>query len=159
MSKIFLKGVSAVFIDDYELEEEYELRDDDYIVADEDDEDENALWDDEDTADDGDDADVPPKKERRKRKDKATFADDNTDSEDAEAEQGELAQHQIALKQNIIDRLEADAREHPIEDDTGDEEPERKKLKREPQAEALARLEDAARTQRRFYRCDFLLPL
>lgn len=38
----------------------------------------------------------------------------------------------------------------PFEDDAGDEEPERKKLKRELRAEALARLEDAARTQRDF---------
>ena len=62
----------------------------------------------------------------------------------------EQAQRQIALEQNIIDRLEADAAEHPFEDDAGDEEPERKKLKRELRAEALARLEDAARTQRDF---------
>ena len=46
--------------------------------------------------------------------------------------------------------MEADAAEHPFEDDAGDEEPERKKLKRELRAEALARLEDAARTQRDF---------
>ena len=46
--------------------------------------------------------------------------------------------------------LEADAAEHPCEDGAGDEEPERKKLKRELRAEALARLEDAARTQRDF---------
>ena len=59
-------------------------------------------------------------------------------------------QRQSALEQNIIDRLEADAEEHPFEDDAGDEEPERKKLKRELRAEALARLEDAARTQRDF---------
>lgn len=46
--------------------------------------------------------------------------------------------------------MEADAEEHPFEDDAGDEEPERKKLKRELRAEALARLEDAARTQKDF---------
>ena len=46
--------------------------------------------------------------------------------------------------------MEADAAEHPFEDDAGDEEPERKKLKRELRAEALARLEDAARAQRDF---------
>lgn len=57
---------------------------------------------------------------------------------------------QVALEQNIIDQLEADAEEHPFEEDTGDEEPERKKLKREIQAEALARLEDSARTRRDF---------
>ena len=62
----------------------------------------------------------------------------------------EQEKRQIALEQNIIDRLDADAEEHPFEDDAGDEEPERKKLKRELRAEALARLEDAARTQRDF---------
>ena len=67
-----------------------------------------------------------------------------------EAETAEQAQRQIALEQNIIARLEADAEEHPFEDDAGDEEPERKKLKRELRAEALARLEDAARTQKDF---------
>lgn len=44
----------------------------------------------------------------------------------------------------------ADAEEHPFEDDTDEEEPERKKLKRELRAEALTRLEEAARTQRDF---------
>ena len=42
--------------------------------------------------------------------------------------------------------MEADAAENPIEDENSDEDSERKKLKRELQAEALARLEDAART-------------
>lgn len=62
----------------------------------------------------------------------------------------EKTQRRLAKEQNIIDRLEADAEEHPFEEDTGEEEPERKKLKRELRAEALARLEDAARTQRDF---------
>lgn len=43
-----------------------------------------------------------------------------------------------------------DAEEHLFEDGTDEEEPERKKLKRELRAEALARLEDSARTQRDF---------
>ena len=46
--------------------------------------------------------------------------------------------------------MEADAEEHPIEDDAGDDEPERKLLKRELRAQALARLEDSARTTRDF---------
>ena len=82
------------------------------------DEDENALWDDgEDTAD-----------------------------ADTEIELTSKAQRQIAREQRLIDELEADAAENPIEDENSDEDSERKKLKRELQAEALARLEDAART-------------
>ena len=82
------------------------------------DEDENALWDDgEDTAD-----------------------------ADAEIELTSKAQRQIARERRLIDELEADAAENPIEDENSDEDSERKKLKRELQAEALARLEDAART-------------
>lgn len=82
------------------------------------DEDENALWDDgEDTAD-----------------------------ADTEIELTSKAQRQIARKRRLIDELEADAAENPIEDENSDEDSERKKLKRELQAEALARLEDAART-------------
>lgn len=75
---------------------------------------------------------------------------DAGDPDEVEAEQSEQAQRQIALEQNIIDSLEADAEEHPIEEDAGDEEPERKKLQRELRAEALARLEDAVRTTRDF---------
>ena len=48
-----------------------------------------------------------------------------------------------------MDEIEADAAETPIEDDgddTGDEQPERKLLKRELRAQALKRLEDSART-------------
>lgn len=82
------------------------------------DEDENALWDDgEDTAD-----------------------------ADTEIELTSKAQRQIARERRLIDELEADAAENPIEDENSDEGSERKKLKRELQAEALARLEDAART-------------
>lgn len=82
------------------------------------DEDENALWDDgEDTAD-----------------------------ADTEIELTSKAQRQIARERRLIDELEADAAENPIEDENSDEDSERKKFKRELQAEALARLEDAART-------------
>ena len=95
--------------------------------------------------------DNPPDKPKRKRKKKDTEdSSDESYPEEAEADAAEQAQRQIALEQNIIDRLEADATEHPFEDDAGDEEPERKKLKRELRAAALARLEDAARTQRDF---------
>ena len=137
-----------MFEDDYRDEdEEYEA---DYFEhIDDDEEDENALWDDEDAADT--EIANPPDKPKRKRK-KKDIEDSSDESypEEAEAESAEQAQRQIALEQNIIDRLEADAEEHPFEDDAGDEEPERKKLKRELRAEALARLEDAARTQRDF---------
>ena len=138
-----------MFEDDYRYEdEEYESDDFDYI-ADDEEEDENALWDDEDAVDT--EIDDPPDRPKRKRK-KIDTEDSSDESypEEAEAESAEQAQRQIALEQNIIDRLEADAAEHPFEDDAGDEEPERKKLKRELRAEALARLEDAARTQRDF---------
>ena len=137
-----------MFEDDYRYEdEEYESDYFEYIADDE--EDENALWDDEDTVDT--EIDVPPERPERKRKKKDTGdSSDESYPEEAEADAAEQAQRQIALEQNIIDRLEADAEEHPFEDDTGDEEPERKKLKRELRAEALARLEDSARTQRDF---------
>lgn len=63
-------------------------------------------------------------------------------------ELSEKAQRQIAKERRLIDELEADAEEHPIEDDedSTEEQPERKLLKRELRAQALARLEDAART-------------
>lgn len=137
-----------MFNDDYESEEEYEIRDDAYIDDDEE-EDENALWDDEDSSDiEADDSPDEPKRKRRKKN--SEDISDAGDPEEAEAEQSEQAQRQIALEQNIIDSLEADAEEHPIEEDAGDEEPERKKLQRELRAEALARLEDAARSTRDF---------
>ena len=138
-----------MFEDDYRYEDE-EYEDDYFEHIDDDEEDnENALWDDEDAADA--EIDDPPDKPRRKRKKKdIEDSSDENYPEEAEAESAEQAQRQIALEQNIIDRLEADAEEHPFEDDAGDEEPERKKLKRELRAEALARLEDAARTQRDF---------
>lgn len=80
------------------------------------DEDENALWDD---------------------------GEDTADA-DTEIELTSKAQRQIARERRLIDELEA--AENPIEDENSDEDSERKKLKRELQAEALARLEDAART-------------
>lgn len=135
-----------MFEDDYRHEDE---ADDFEYIDDDEEEDENALWDDEDAVD----AEIhnPPDKPKRKRKKKDTEdSSDESYPEEAEADAAEQAQRQIALEQNIIDRLEADAAEHPFEDDAGDEEPERKKLKRELRAEALARLEDAARTQRDF---------
>ncbi len=134
--------------EDTEYEDEYEADDSDYIVDDEDEEDENALWDDaeEDAADD-DDTDDPSEKKRRKRKKKDIFAD--TDTDDAEAEEYEKTRRRLAKEQRIIDEIEADAAENPIEDDsddTGDEQSERKLLKRELRAQALKRLEDSART-------------
>ena len=135
-----------MFEDDYRYEDE---ADDFEYIDDDEEEDENALWDDEDAVDA--EIDNPPDKPKRKRKKKDTEdISDESYPEEAEADAAEQAQRQIALEQNIIDRLEADAAEHPFEDDAGDEEPERKKLKRELRAEALARLEDAARTQRDF---------
>ena len=135
-----------MFEDDYRYEDE---ADDFEYIDDDEGEDENALWDDEDAVDA--EIDNPPDKPKRKRKKKDTEdSSDESYPEEAEADAAEQAQRQIALEQNIIDRLEADAAEHPFEDDAGDEEPERKKLKRELRAEALARLEDAARTQRDF---------
>ncbi len=137
-----------MFDDDYEYEEEYEIRDDDYI-DDNEDEDENALWDDEDSSDAEAD-DSPDKLKQKRRKQNSEDVSDTGDPDEVEAEHSEQVLRQVALEQNIIDRLEADAEEHPIEDDAGDEEPERKKLQRELRAEALARLEDAARTTRDF---------
>lgn len=137
-----------MFDDDYEYEEEYEIRDDDDIDDDED-EDENALWDDEDTSDAEAD-DSPDKPKRKRRKKDSEDISDTGDPDEAEAEHSEQVQRQVALEQSIIDRVEADTEEHPIEDDASDEEPERKKLQRELRAEALARLEDAARTTRDF---------
>ena len=135
-----------MFEDDYRYEDE---ADDFEYIDDDEEEDENALWDDEDAVDA--EIDNPPDKPKRKRKKKDTEdSSDESYTEEAEADAAEQAQRQIALEQNIIDRREADAAEHPFEDDAGDEEPERKKLKRELRAEALARLEDAARTQRDF---------
>lgn len=127
--------------EDTGYEDEYETDDSDYIAADE--EDENALWDDEEEA-----ADDLPEKKRRKRKNQVVLADNDTDTE--ETELSEQAMRQIAKEEQLIEELEADAEEHPFEDGTDEEEPERKKLKRELRAEALARLEHSAITQREF---------
>ena len=129
----------GVYEEDTDYEDETD--DSDYIVDDE--EDENALWDDEEEA-----ADDLPEKKRRKRKNQVVLADNDTDTE--ETELSEQALRQIAKEEQLIEELEADAEEHPFEDGTDEEEPERKKLKRELLAEALARLEDSARTQREF---------
>ncbi len=126
---------------DYDYENEYETNDSDYIVDDE--EYENAFWGDEE-----EDADDLPEKKRRRRKNQVVLADNDTDTE--ETELSEQAIWQIAKEEQLIEELEADAEEHPFEDGTDEEEPERKKLKRELRAEALARLEDSARTQRDF---------
>ena len=135
--------------EDEDTDYEYETVDSDYIVDDED-EDENALWDDaENDTSDTDDTEDPPEKKRRKRKKTAVFDDSDTDVDDAEAEEYEKTRRRLAKEQRIIDEIEADAAENPIEDDgddTGDEQPERKLLKRELRAQALKRLEDSART-------------
>ena len=77
-------------------------------------------------------------------------SDDIGDDEDgAEADEYEKTRRRLAKEQRVIDEIEADAAENPIEDDgdnTGDEQPERKLLKRELRAQALKRLEDSART-------------
>lgn len=134
--------------EDTDFEDEYETDDSDYIVSDEDEEDENALWnDEEDSAVEDDDTDEPPQKKRRKRKEKTVFAEEDTD--EAEAEEYEAARRRLAKEQRLIDEIEADAAENPIEDDeddTEDEQPGRKLLKREIRAQALKRLEDSART-------------
>lgn len=79
------------------------------------------------------------------------FEDDYENESDIEqAGLSEQAQRQLAKEQRLIEDLETDAAEHPFEEDTEEKEPERKKLRRELQAEALARLEDAARTQKDF---------
>lgn len=95
------------------------------------------------------DPDEPPRKKRKKRKEKIIY----TDAEEEEAEEQEQAQRRLAKEQRLIDELEADAAENPIEDDgddIGDEQPKRKLLKRELRAQALKRLEDSARTIRDF---------
>lgn len=109
-----------------DYEDEYETDDSDYIVDDE--EDENPFG--------------------TMRKNQVVLADNDTDTE--ETELSEQAMCQIAKEEQLIEELEADAEEHPFEDGTDEEEPDRKKLKRELRAEALARLEDSARTQREF---------
>lgn len=133
-----------IYKDDFpENEDEYEIDAPDYF-DDDDDVDENALWDDENTADT--DTEDSPEKKRRKRKEKLSFADTDMDAEDIDL--SEQTQRQIAKEQQLIDEIEADASENPIEEDEEetDEQPGRKLLKRELKALALKRLEDSART-------------
>jgi len=121
---------------DYE-DEEYELAEIPDLI--DEDEEEDALWDDEAEMEEADAAEDAPSEEND------AFSD---------IDQTAKAQRQIASEAMLIEELEADAEENPIEDDDGnskDEGEEKlKKLKRELQAEALARLEDAARTQADF---------
>ena len=140
------KRYDDLYEEDTEYEDGYDTNDYDYIVDDED-EDENALWDDEEaSADTDDDSDEPPRKKRRKRKE-TVYAD--VDTAEAETEEYETVRRRLAKEQRLIDEVEADAADNPIEDDdTGEEQPERKLLKRELRAQALKRLEDSARTLR-----------
>ena len=125
----------------------YDTDDPEYITDDE--EDENALWDDEE-APTGDDSDELPIKKRRKRKERTVYAESQADDDEAETEESEKARRSLAQEQRLIEELEVDAQEHPIEDDgeDTDEQPERKLRKRELRAQALKRLEDSARTLR-----------
>ena len=61
------------------------------------------------------------------------------------AEPPEEMQRQIAAERLMISEMEEDAKENPVES-YGDEQSERKLLKRELKAQALKRLEDSART-------------
>lgn len=67
------------------------------------------------------------------------------ENEEIEYTETELPKEALIAEQLLISEIEADAKEKPIEDDE-DEQPERKLLKRELRAQALARLEDSART-------------
>ena len=137
----------GLYDEDTDYEDEYDADESDYI--DDDEEDENALWDDEDTADEAD-PDEPPRKKQRNRKETIICTD--TEDDEAEEWEREQAQRRLAKEQRLIDELEADAEEHPIEDveNSTDESAERKLLKRELRAQALKRLEDSARTVRDF---------
>lgn len=67
------------------------------------------------------------------------------EDEEFEYIETELPKEALIAEQLLIGEIEADAKENPIEDDE-DEQSERKLLKRELRAQALARLEDSART-------------
>ena len=67
------------------------------------------------------------------------------EDEEIEYTETELPKEALIAEQLLISEIEADAKEKPIEDDE-DEQSERKLLKRELRAQALARLEDSART-------------
>lgn len=71
------------------------------------------------------------------------------EDEEIEYIEAELPKEALIAEQLLIGEIEADAKEKPIEDDE-DEQPERKLLKRELRAQALARLEDSARTVKDF---------
>lgn len=136
--------IDDIYIEEADFADGYDMDDSDDITDDE--EDENALWDDEE-APAGDDSDEPPTKKRKKR---PVYAESQTDDDEAETEESEKAQRTLAQEQRLIEELEVDAQEHPIEDEgeDTDEQPERKLLKRELRAQALKRLEDSARTLR-----------
>lgn len=67
------------------------------------------------------------------------------EDEEFEYIEAELPKEALIAEQLLISEIEADAKENSIEDDE-DEQSERKLLKRELRAQALARLEDSART-------------
>ena len=67
------------------------------------------------------------------------------EDEEIEYVEAELPKEALIAEQLLISEIEAEAKEKPIEDDE-DEQPERKLLKCELRAQALARLEDSART-------------
>ena len=67
------------------------------------------------------------------------------EDEEIEYVEAELPKEALISEQLLISEIEAEAKEKPIEDDE-DEQSERKLLKRELRAQALARLEDSART-------------
>ena len=73
-------------------------------------------------------ADDLPEKKRRKRKNQVVLADNDTDTE--ETELSNRSDGRLQKEEQLIEELEADAEEHPFEDGTDEEEPERKKLKR-----------------------------
>lgn len=136
--------IDDIYREEADFADGYDTDDSDYITDDE--EDENALWDDEETPT-SDDSDEPPTKKRKKR---PVYAESQTDDDEAETEESEKAQRTLAQERRLIEELEVDAQEHPIEDEgeDTDEQPERKLLKRELRAQALKRLEDSARTLR-----------
>lgn len=68
---------------------------------------------------------------------------------ETEHEKSERLYRQLAVEQLAVEEIEAELVEHPI-DEESEGEPEQAKLKRELKAEALARLEDAARTPQDF---------
>lgn len=98
-----------------DFDDEYDTDDSDYIMENED-EDENALW--------------------------------NDEEDTADTDLSEVVQRRLSKEQQLIEEIEADVAETPIEEyeDETDEQPGRKQLKRELKVLALKRLEDSART-------------